>query len=448
MNEPTRSCPRCRTTELEAVPEPSGALRLTCPRCHGDFLEADDVERYFGGPLPEAHDVGLPNPFGERADAPRTCPLCRRDTLGPVSIGELDAGVCACAECGGHFFEASALAAVRRLVAAGGAHRISTLGLELDDTALRRSLPTPSRAPIESPMEALRNPLASARPFEPDPAPALGLTRHERAALLDTSDGLLGASRFRHDEPWSRLLTLPIAFVVASLLSATAFGRLLAMPFRIQFHELGHAIPAWLSGRIAVPLPCGFTFWREETSVLAHLLVLGFSATLAFHGLRERRYFGVAVAIGIELLHLVLGLLLSDSATMRFILLDGCAAELWLSGFVVLAFYFRAPDRFRWDFFRFLFVPPAMIALVDATRMWHAVETGSEQAPVGSILGTVGDGSGDLERLMDVHGLALSSIVRGYAALSTAVCALVLVVYLAHAAVAWRGLRTAEPSSP
>lgn len=429
-------CPRCEGVELERIPDAGGSLVARCPACRATLVEAADLERVFGGPLPEPHDVGLPNPFAPSRTRGLVCPLCGGSML-DLPVGELDVGVHRCDGCSACFFEAQAFAAVRRMSGIGEAARISTFGLELDESALARA-PRRSAAPLESPMEAIRLPtdLPMLEPEETKPR----LSDVERRALVDTDDATLEATRLPYDEPYSTLLTLPLCALLGALLAATPFGRLLAMPMRIQFHELGHALPAWLSGRMAIPLPCGFTFWSEQTSLLTHFLVLSASASLVVLGLRERRYFAVAVAACIELFHFVFSVLLSESATMRLVLLGGCGGELWITGFVLVSFYFRAPDRFRWDFFRFLVVIPAAITLVDSLRMWFAVRRGDEQAPVGSILGTVGDGSGDLERLMNDHGYALETLVRDYVAFGSLVTLLVTGVYAYHAIGAVRTL--------
>lgn len=438
MITPHLTCPRCEGVELEHVPDSDGSLVATCPRCRATLVEAGDLESVFGGPLPAPHDVGLPNPFAHARAAELGCPVCREGKLVALSVGELDVGVHRCETCGAHLFDATAYTAVLRMSATGEAHRISTFGLELDESAMTRNRPPRRKPTAESPMEAIRGPSPVA-PSEPS-TPVPTLSREERRALLDTGDPHLGSTRLPYDEPWSTLLTLPLCLLLGVALSAIPFGRLLAMPMRIQFHELGHALPAWLSGRMAVPLPCGFTFWSEETSPLTHLLVLAFSASLVVLGLRERRYFSVVIAVCIELLHFVFSVVLTESATMRLVLLDGCAGEMWIAGFVLVSFYFRAPDRFRWDFFRFLFVVPAAITLVDSLHMWIAVRSGVEAAPVGSIMGTVGDGTGDLERLMNDHGYALEALVRGYVSFGVFVLVLVLFAYGVHAIGAARKL--------
>lgn len=418
----------------------------TCSACGGVFIEASDIESVLGGVPPAPDALELPDPFTEKsAEAIElACPACTRRALAPMTIGALDRGVLGCDACGSVFLEVSALAAVRRMIAEGPREvRITTDGLELDEAAMRgvaRSLngPVPiegTRTTLPAPrLDASRSP---ATHTEPPPRPSL--TRAEREALLG-DDGTHATSRLAHDEPYSRLLTVPASFLLAYLLSLSQLGRLLSLPASIQFHELGHAIPAYLSGRIALPLPCGLTFWSEDSSVLAHLLVLSLSAYLAYRGVVERRWFALSAAIGIEALHVAMTFIASRDAALAVVIASGCAGELVLSSLAVVAFFFRMPDRLRWDFFRFLVTPFAAMAWTGAFQLWIGVLRGTTNAPMGSFMGMPGDGSGDLDRLVHDHGATIDGLARGYATIGFLTLAAMIAVYTVFAAAAVRRL--------
>lgn len=237
--------------------------------------------------------------------------------------------------------------------------------------------------------------------------------RHRRPEGMGTSGPLIG-ERIGFGDPWIQLLALPLMLLSALFFSASRFGRLLAVPVQIQFHELGHALVAWLSSRAALPLPFGFTFWREERSTFTGLCVL-FLLTLMFvRADRERRSFGVLVSGLLIVAWVFLTFVVSSERSLVWIIAGGVAGEFVLTALVMAAFFFPLPDRLRWDFFRFLFLPPAVLAWVCSTRLWIDVARGAAALPLGSILGTPGDLSGDLDRLIGLYGFTPAGIARGY----------------------------------
>lgn len=287
----------------------------------------------------------------------------------------------------------------------------SPIALELDLDALRPVARAPLHAPdLPSPPPPYRP--STPREPAPRPVPDHGPLPSERAAI---------------DAPLPTLLTLPLSFLLAGLAIATDFGRLLATPFAIQFHEFGHALVAWLTGRVALPMPCGLTVWSLEPSIGIHVVLVLLALLLGLRGLRERARFPVILAVGLVSAQLVVAAFVRDDEAV--ILLAGGAAELVLPALAMIASFFRMPDRLRWDFFRFLVVPIAASTYLLAMRMWLAVRLGREPAPVGSFLGTSGDGSGDLERLVRDHGFTIRGIVDGYLALGIVTGAALLVVF-------------------
>jgi hypothetical protein len=249
----------------------------------------------------------------------------------------------------------------------------------------------------------------------------------------------LVGDRLSFDRPWVDVLALPVALLVSLFLGSTTVGSLLLLPFRIQFHELGHALVAWLSGRAALPLPFGFTFWREERSLFTGCCVVFLLGLLLVYAVREKRPFGVLVGALLSAAFVVLALVLSVDRSRELILLGGLAGELALPSFAMVAFYFPLPDRLRWDFFRFVVLVPASGCWVSGLSLWFGVWRGTRALPMGSILGT--DGSGDLDRLMAEYGHDARSITAGYGELALWTVALVSLVYVGFGLRAWWRLR-------
>ncbi|MET0340033.1 MAG: hypothetical protein ABW252_03490 [Polyangiales bacterium] len=259
-----------------------------------------------------------------------------------------------------------------------------------------------------------------------------------RATTSVTPTQLVGARLFV-DEPWVDLLALPCALLLGLLSRTTTLGRLLAYPLQIQFHELGHALMAWLTSRAALPLPFGFTFWKLERSAFTGGCVLFLLGVLGVSALRERRWFGLALAATLLSGFCVLTFAMTAEASEAYILAGGIAGELVLTSALLCGFYFPLPDRLRWDFFRFVALVPAATAWLESASLWRAVQRGTRALPYGSIMG--GEGTGDLDRLIAAHAWTPEGIASLYAGVARLSALAMLAVYAVHATRALQRLR-------
>lgn len=239
------------------------------------------------------------------------------------------------------------------------------------------------------------------------------------------------------DNPWIELVALPAALLFASVFAWSPVGRILLMPFQIQFHELGHALLAWLSSRAALPLPFGFTFTSESPSRFTGLCMLFLIGVFLLRAWRERRAFAIGVALATLLAFVILSGFVSEDRSRMFILCAGLAGELVLAALAMIAFYFPLPDRLRWDFFRFVVLLPAAGSWVSAVSLWRGVARGTRALPMGSLLG---DGNGDLERLMYEYAMTHNEIGSFYGKLAVSTVVLVSTTYLVFALRAGRKL--------
>jgi hypothetical protein len=242
------------------------------------------------------------------------------------------------------------------------------------------------------------------------------------------------------------LLAYPIAAVVSVVVGVLGVARPVAFFVQLWFHEIGHAVPAWLSGRAALPLPIGFTFWREDRSTFTALSVAFLIVLLGVASVREKRPFGIAVAAALLTVQLLCTVILPAEATIEWIVFGGLAGELVISTLAIVAFYYRVPDRFRWDFFRFLVLLPAACTFASALAMWIRIDAGEEALPLGSILGAPGDGTGDIERLMNDHGWTAAALTHAYRTLGLICLGIIAAHYAAFGARAWRRVRSGRCS--
>ena len=182
-----------------------------------------------------------------------------------------------------------------------------------------------------------------------------------------------------------------------------------------------------------MPLPCGITFQSAEPSAFTGLCFVFLLAVLAYRGYQESRPFAVGVAALFFALWVVFSVVLPEERAFELFVFGGVAGELWLTTFVIASFYFPMPDRFRWDFFRIVLLPPACLAFVSTTRLWLGVASDPARMPLGSLFGGREDGAGDLDRLMNDYGWTPDELIHAYLGLAGACAALMLALYVVFA---------------
>jgi hypothetical protein len=241
------------------------------------------------------------------------------------------------------------------------------------------------------------------------------------------------------------LAALPAAFALAWALVSTPFGELVSYIPRLQFHELGHAMAAWWSGRRALPLPIGFTVWSEERSWLLISLQALFTGLLALHGVRERALLPVVFAVVFAVL-IAAGLATPLERSEPWVIAAGQIGETLLPSLVVAAFHLPLPRRLRWDFWRWVFGLVALFTLASVIRSGWQIAAGSRPLPYGSFLGDRSDG--DLNRLIDEHGWTVEGLRSLFGRLATAALGIAFGTHFAVAGRRWWRERHAGGPSP
>jgi hypothetical protein len=188
-----------------------------------------------------------------------------------------------------------------------------------------------------------------------------------------------------------------LVLALSWLLCSTNLGRLLASMVGMPFHELGHAAASWLSSRIAIPLPF-FTFWLDGQSFLMGLVVAGVLAWMMFHTWREGNRFMFGVVTTVLGAWAITTFAISPNTTLMWQILAGALGEIVFGAFLLVAFHFPLPDRFRWDFWRWIALVPASLCFMHAIWLWRTVSADVSQMPWGSAIGSESDG--DMNRLV------------------------------------------------
>ncbi|MFZ1863144.1 MAG: zf-TFIIB domain-containing protein [Polyangiales bacterium] len=332
---------------LSAYEASPGVQVELCSHCRGLFLDRHEIRDLVGhGSLAKATEI-VPVSLGEELTV--RCPKCVDPVMQPLRVqgAPPNAESWQCRTCGGLWLADGAFFALAR--------------------ALRASSPA-----------------------EPSPAqPTRTLSAEVRSGLAH--------SRSRYDAGLENVLAVPLVLLISWLLCSTNLGRVMASLVGMPFHELGHAAASWLSSRIAIPLPF-FTFWFDEQSVFMGLVVAGTLGWLMVHTYREQNWFMLGAASTVLVAWAVTTFAVPPTRTLMWQILAGGWGEILFGAFLLIAFYFPLPDRFRWDFWRWIALVPAALTLTQATLLWRTVATDVSQMPWGSAVGS--DSDGDMNRLV------------------------------------------------
>lgn len=262
------------------------------------------------------------------------------------------------------------------------------------------------------------------------------LARIPRAQLEEGASGPPSTPEELHSVPlhwqWGdpgeplalRRYLLPAATLFALLVQGLPGLSTLLFGVRIWFHEFGHALVAWLSGRRALPLPIGWTSTSLERSPLVMLLVLFLILVLLTMAWRERKAFTALLAVGLILAQIVASISLDGSRFEAWLAWGGVAGEFLLSAVLMAGSLFLAPAYFRWDRLRFAAAVGGSLTFWAALLEWRAIAAGQRPLPLGSLWG--GEAIGDMNTLL-AAGWSPQAIAGSYLSLA-GVCLFVLVV--------------------
>lgn len=221
---------------------------------------------------------------------------------------------------------------------------------------------------------------------------------------------------YSFDNRYINRAALPIAFAIAILAQILVFPRFLLIGIQIWIHEFGHATVAWLAGHAATPLPFGWTNISEDRSPIVYICVLLLMLILFRSGWREQKKSAMVMAVVIAIVQFYMTWLMPEHTYDTLISFGGVGGEFYLSTLLIVCFYFPLPDKFRWDFWRYLFLLFATYTFTASFSMWHNIKTGAAEIPWGTMLGGQGDAGGDMNNLSSM-GWSDAQIVNTYSQL-------------------------------
>lgn len=258
--------------------------------------------------------------------------------------------------------------------------------------------------------------------------PRAELTEGDDAAApfsVEREPGLLAWQWGDPGEPRAlRRYLLPAATLFALVVQGVTPLSNLLFGVRIWFHEFGHALVAWLSGRRALPLPIGWTSTSQERSPVVMVLVLFLELVLLTMAWRERKAFTALLAGGLVLAQVVASLSLDASRYEPWFAWGGVAGEFLLPSVLMVGSLFTAPAYFRWERLRFPAAVGGSLAYWAAFLDWRSIAAGERPLPLGSLWG--GEDFGDMNTLL-AAGWSPGAIISSYLGLG-GVCLLALLV--------------------
>ena len=239
---------------------------------------------------------------------------------------------------------------------------------------------------------------------------------------------------------WEIYYAIPIAAALASIIQRNGLLELFFIPVVVQLHELGHALHAWLAGRIAIPL-IAVTIPGEWGNRAAVFLVMAsaLGAMIYWNRLKGRLFLPAVGAI-LLVAQVYMTFLLGKQEAEACMIFGGIAGQLYFSTLMVIAFYYEMPEKMRWGYWRNVCLVMGMFAFEHTFAFWRAVAAGRKALPKGSLIGGEGDTNGDINRLIAEHGWTEFSLTTAYNSIGT----LCLVIIWGH--YVWRLHRSTKES--
>jgi hypothetical protein len=205
----------------------------------------------------------------------------------------------------------------------------------------------------------------------------------------------------------------PLLLALTWAITASPLG-LLLKGFHVWMHEFGHAVPSWLSGWRATPLPFGWTPVEQVHSNFVYFGLLLLFVILFGAGLRERKVWPMLAAVGLAGLQFHLTWRLPEARKEFWMVWGGVGGEFALSTLFMMAFWVQLPEKFRWGACRYVFFFIGATAFLNIWMLWRDVYRGIEEIPFGTLINGEEDGGGDMNRLMDDYGWKKFDIRRNY----------------------------------
>ncbi|MGI0480172.1 J domain-containing protein [Geminocystis sp. CENA526] len=215
---------------------------------------------------------------------------------------------------------------------------------------------------------------------------------------------------------------LPIAFLIAFAIN---FIEPLAWFISMWVHEFGHATVAWFSGYRAMVTFAG-TIISFDRSLFVYFGILILIGLTFYSGWKEQKKTTMIVCIILAIMQFILTWKTSYSTYRMLLYFGGIGGEFYLSTLLIIAFYWRLPEKFYWEFWRIFALVIGATTFWGNFTKWHRISKGKADIPWGTFWGGRGDSGGDLNVLNNEVGWSANQIINTYNTLGF-ICFLVII---------------------
>jgi Zn-finger nucleic acid-binding protein len=235
--------------------------------------------------------------------------------------------------------------------------------------------------------------------------------------------------RVRYDSWPINLYSLPAALLFAVFVNVFSFPREVLWWLSMPVHECGHAVAGWLGSRFSVPLPLFTAILNADRSPFVYAIFVGGVGYVGYRAYLRRRPYPAVVSAALILGATYFSGIATDATSQMFFTWGGVGGTFALSTFLIASFYYRLPDRFRWDYFRFFALVFGALVFVSSFDFWIEIARGKQVLPTGSAIVGRDDSNGDLNRLLDEFGWTVPKLVRHFVRLGQGCSAVIAAHY-------------------
>jgi len=281
---------------------------------------------------------------------------------------------------------------------------------------------------------------------EPGEDPRIAAWRAERA---QQANRLIAMPRDRFEDKRLGFIagSLPLGILATLLLTWLVIPVVFLEWFTVWFHEIGHAVIFWLSGRPATPLSfgpgIGWTSGHLEPNLFTRICFTFLIGVIGFQGIKHRSRFLIGLAAALLMGELYFWFIADEDTWEAIMIFSGIGGQMILGALLVVGFYYRLPDPLRWDFFRFPALAVGLFSYGKCAWLWTQIHQGRALIPMGSFRSNQ-DAGGDMNRLLAGHLWDEGFLIRVYV-FTALICGLVILGH--YAFFTWRAY-FAEKASP
>lgn len=220
----------------------------------------------------------------------------------------------------------------------------------------------------------------------------------------------------------TNLYGLPMAFLIAFAIN---FINPLAWFISMWVHEFGHATIAWFSGYRAMVTFAG-TIISFDRSLFVYFGILILISLTFYSAWKEQKKTTMIVCLILAITQFILTWKTSYSTYQMLLYFGGIGGEFYLSALLIIAFYWRLPEKFYWEFWRFFALIIGATTFWGNFTKWHRIGKGKADIPWGTFWGGRGDSGGDLNVLNNEVGWSADQIINTYNTLGF-ICFLIII---------------------